>query len=344
MSDTEAKTKDASPRKLRKLRQEGTVANSTETAGFMAAAIGVVVMIAIFGGAIGSLSGMFEVTATAMAQPFEDAVRAASADIAWRLFKIVAPVAGAAVLIAILVAILFNGGLPISAKPLAPQLERISPKAGLTRIYGRRGWIETAASFTRIFIWLIFVGIVALIWLPPFAGAVQCGFSCQLNMSRPALWLLGIGFVVILVLSAGADMILQKSLFLFEQMMTESEVKQERKEAFGDPGIRAERRRRMRGETTDAKAAGVDKANICFFAGDRAVAIRYHPQQAQTPRISAKLQGQAVGQFKDKLNGVGLPVVESDRMVSGCWGIEPGGAMPSDLYETFATTLREAMT
>ena len=343
MSDTEAKTKPASGRKLRKLRQEGTVANSTETAGFMAAAIGVVVVIAIFGASIRSFAEMFEVTATATTLPFDDAVRAASADMSWRLFKIVAPVAGAAVLTAVLVAILFNGGLPISAKPLAPQIQRISPMSGLTRIYGRRGWIETAVSYIRIFIWLAFVAIVGLIWLPPFAGAVQCGFPCQLSLALPPLWLFGVGLIVVLILSAGADLLIQKSLFLFEQMMTESEVKQERKESLGDPGIRAERRRRMREEPPDPQAAGVEKANICFFSGDQAVAIRYHPQQAKTPRVSAKLKGAAANQFKDRLASAGKPVVENDRMVKGCWGIEPGGAMPTALFEIFAKTLREAM-
>lgn len=344
MSDTEAKTKKASARKLRKLRQDGMVASSAETAGYLAVASGLGIFLALFGSMIRSIYEMFEVTQTAMALPFGDAVRAVSADIAWRLFKIVAPVAGAAVCVAIVVSILFNGGLPISTKPLAPQIDRISPVSGLKRIYGRRGWIETATAFVRMSVWLVFVALVALIWLPRFAGAVQCGFACQIQTALPGLWLMAIGLIIVLLLSAGAEMMVQKSLFLFEQMMTESETKQERKESFGDPGIRAERRRRMREDPPDQNAVGVEKANICFYSKGQAVAIRYHPQQASTPRVSARLEGRAVAQFQDRLRGGGLPVVESDRLVKGCWGIEPGGAMPSDLYEIFANTLRAAMT
>ncbi len=343
MSDTEAKTKPASPRKLRKLRQEGTVANSTESAGFAAAAAGIVVLLALTGVALTSLFELFEVVATAMTLPFDEVVRATSADVLWRLVMVVGPIAGASVFVAIIVAILYNGGILFSTKPVAPQLERISPVSGLKRIYGRRGWVETATTFLRIFLWLAFVAILAWIWLPRFAGAVQCGFPCQARTAVPALWLLGIGLIVVFVLSAGADMLIQKSLFLFEQMMTETEAKQERKEAFGDPGIRAERRRRQREEPPDPSAVGAERANICFFAGNKAVAIRYHPQQARVPRVSARLTGDAAKALRDRLTSAGLPVVESAQLVKGCWSVEPGGAMPTDLYEPFSKTLRAAM-
>jgi type III secretion protein U len=344
MSDTEAKTKPASPRKLRKLRQEGMIASALEAVGFVAVAVGVVTLFLVAGGIFVALMDLFDIAEDAMLLRFDDAVRAAAGDSAMRLFQVVAPVAAATVLTAIVVAIVSNGGIPLSAKPLAPQMERISPINGLKRIYGRRGWIETAASFGRVFLWLTFAALVGWALLPRFAGAVQCGFPCQAQAARPIFWVLGIGLVVLLLFSAWIDIILQRALFLAEQRMTATEVRQERREAFGDPQIRSERRKRMREEPADLTAVGVDRANICFYSGDRAIAVRFHPEQARVPRVTAKLRGAEAQLFRMRLAKAGLPIAESRAIVAACQAVQPGDALPMGLYELFASTLRKAMT
>ncbi|MEM7526949.1 MAG: EscU/YscU/HrcU family type III secretion system export apparatus switch protein [Pseudomonadota bacterium] len=345
MSDTEEKTHPASPRKLRKLRDEGQVANSSEASGFIGSALAVVAALALGSGLIVAFSEVVEIVAVAMTEPFDDALGATLADVSWRLFTILAPVTAAAIAASVLSAMVYNKGVPFSAKPLEPNFLRLSPVEGLKRIYGRRGLVETASACLRIVVWLVFLGIVAALWLPEFTTAVRCGFPCQAESAELRIWLVGLGLVVLLLLAAGADMLIQHFLFLHEQRMTPSEVKQERKESFGDAGIRAERRRRMREEPPDPASIGVDKANICLFSEDRAVAVLYHPQSARVPKVTAKLSDPAkIEAFKHRLSQSRLPVAESAHMVKVCWKVTPGHTMPPDHFMAFAKALRDALT
>jgi type III secretion protein U len=343
MSETETKSRPASANKLRKLWQEGIVPRSSELAGFVAVAVGVVMLFAMAGGILVAATELVDIAEEAIRKPSDEALRGMARDIAVRFFGVVAPVAGVTVFTAIVVAIIYHGGVPLSAKPLAPQLERMSPAQGLKQLFGRRGLIETAATFVRVLLWFLFAGLAGLLLLPGFAAAVQCGFPCQAQAARLTVWVLGLGLVLLLLLSAGFDMILQRALFLFEQRMTASEVGHERRESYGDPQIKAARRSRLREEPPDPSAIGAERANICFFAGDRAIGVRYHPQQAKVPRVAAKLSAGAAEQFRARLAQAGLPVVESHELVAGCQAVELGVGLPTALYEVFATTLRAAM-
>lgn len=344
MSDTEAKTKPASPRKLRKLREEGNVAQASEAASFFGAAAGTIAVLVLAGATLAMLVDIFEVVMLAATLPFDEAVRAASSETFHRLAFIVAPIAAAPIVVGVVATIVSNGGIVFAIKPVTPQVERVSPLSGLKRIYGRRGWIETAVTFVRIVVWLAFVAVVALVWLPAFAGAVQCGLPCQARSAIPPLWLFGMGFVAVLVLAAGADVLAQRSIFLFEQMMTESEVKQERKDAYGDPGIRKERRRRAREEPPDPNAIGRENANLCFFDDEGAVAIRFHPKMARIPRVCAKAKGGEAVEMREAMAGAGFTIARSDEVVRGCRAVVLGGPLPSEHYEAFVTALEEATT
>ena len=344
MSNSEAKTKPASARKLRKLRTDGSVAQASDATGFLGAAAGTVAILILVGSVAAGLTQIFDVAIAAAELPFDEALRAAPKEIGRRVVLLVAPIAAASLIVSVIVTIIYNGGIIFAIKPVVPQMERVSPLAGLKRVYGRRGWIETGATALRLTLWLGFAALVGWLWLPGFAGAAQCGLPCQARLAIPPAWLIGVGFAVILILSAGTDMLVQKSLFEFEQMMTESEVKQERKEAFGDPGIRKERRRRQREEPPDPKAIGLSRANMCFFDETGAVAIRYHPQMARIPRICHKGSGFEAHEMRRTMGEAGMAVVESAEIVRGCRGIAPGGAMAADLYEPFAKALKKGLT
>ncbi|MFG5379915.1 EscU/YscU/HrcU family type III secretion system export apparatus switch protein [Yoonia sp. R2-816] len=75
-------------------------------------------------------------------------------------------------------------------------------------------------------------------------GARGCTIGCSGHVLEPLAWLYLVGAMVIFMLAAGIDMIVQRALFLFKQRMTASEVKRERKEQSGTPKVRQERRRR----------------------------------------------------------------------------------------------------
>lgn len=342
MSDTEAKSKPATKRKIRKLREDGMIPNGQDVAGLGGSAAGLLALAAVTYLFAGNLGSVFEATVEDRGQPFDLILGATVEKLGTLVFMTVAPVAGAAVLIAILTAIVFNGGILFAIKPVMPQIDRISPVSGVKRIYGRRGWIETAASYVRIVVWLIFAGLVGWLSLPPLVNSFACGVPCQASILIPPVWMLLLGAVAIMLLAAGTDMLIQTSLFQFEQMMTQSEVTRERKEQHGNPDIRRERKRRERDGGVEKESIGNDRANMCFFNDTGAVGIRFHPQKAPIPRITTVARTtEEIHALREELRAKGFPEMENDMLVRGCMTAAAGASLDTDLFGTFATSLRQ---
>lgn len=342
MSDSEAKTSPASKRKLAKKRSEGAVPAAQELAGLLAAAAGIV-LIAATGAAIwGRLTQGFSGALSLLNEPFLDALDAAVGDVVRSLALAVLPVFGASTIVGIIVTILYNNGIVFSLKPVVPQLERVSPKSGFKRVYGRRGWIETGAGFARIALWFFAAGVIAILWLPGLMKTANCGGPCQAHILLPMTWYLIGAAVVIMLLSAGVDMLLQRFLFLGEQRMTKSEVKREQKEQIGTPEVRRERKRLQREMAEGADSIGLGKANMCFYFKNQAISIRFMPPQSPMPRITAKAQGAVeVAKMRATLRKSGFPESERPLIVTKAMNREVGSVIDQSTYKDFGAAMRE---
>ena len=71
MSDSEAKTDKASPRKLQKQREEGSVAQAAEGGAFLAMSVLIIVMLLGFTRSIELIRGSFQSVFISMQLPFE---------------------------------------------------------------------------------------------------------------------------------------------------------------------------------------------------------------------------------------------------------------------------------
>lgn len=340
MSDSEEKTDEASPRKLQKQREEGSVAQSTEGGAFLAVAFLIVLMVFGFTKAVDLTRGIFDATFISLELPFEAAVNTAFRQIGINTILIVLPVAITMIAVAVVIALIFNKGPTFAIKPVTFQFNRVSMKSGMKRVYGRRGWIETCAAVVRISVWLGAMLLVGLYFKSNVLLVFRCGFSCTADLVWiMIIWIAAIALTVFIVFAA-LDMVLQKSLFLHEQRMTKSEVKRERKEQQGSPEIRKERRRRMQEDAKSAGSVGVNHANMCFFSGEQAIAVRYHPELAPLPRLAAMARTpEEVAVLRDQVKSNGFPELRRDRLVAGCMGCRPGEAIPDAQF----TDLAQAM-
>jgi len=257
------------------------------------------------------------------------------------LVLILAPVAGTAFFVSVLVALIFNKGMLFVFKPIVPNFERISLSKGFERIYGSRGWAETAQALARFFIWAAIVALIIWLTLPRIKAIDRCGLSCAVEVSRDLGLAIAIAGIVVLLVSGGIDMLLQVFLFLREQRMSDSEVKREMKEQFGSREIRQERKRQRKENTEGAEFVGIQKANMCFYWQDSAVAIRYHPQHTPLPRISAKTRTKLASQkLREQVVGNGFPEMEHQAITETTLRSELGAGIDESIFNTFVQALQ----
>jgi len=182
MSDSEAKTDDASTRKLQKQREDGSIAQSTEGGAFFASAVLILFMLLGFNYTIDLLRHSFDAAFISLELPFEAAVNTASRQVGINTFLIVAPAAFTMVGVAIIIALIYNKGPTFAIKPVTFQFNRVSMKSGMKRVYGRRGWVETGAAMLRILIWFGASIAVALYYKDNILMVYRCGFSCLVDL------------------------------------------------------------------------------------------------------------------------------------------------------------------
>lgn len=336
-SDTESKTKPASARKLRKLREEGNVAQATDAAALAAAMLAIGALWGIFAFGIRLLRENFDIAFANLDGEFVNAINTMGQITARNLTILLASVAAVALSTSILITVIYNGGFLFSTKPLVPKADRISPKTGFKRIYGLRGWLETATAVIRITIWVACAILIFWFERGAFISLARCGESCGLDLAVRLLLTLSFVMAFLCFASAGADMLLQRFLFQKEQMMTEGEAKREQKEQVGSPEIRRERKRLMRAASRSASAVGVNKANMCFYTKDYAIAVRYHPERVPLPRISASAKTpETVEQMRHRIANNGFPELHDPILIAGCRGIQNGSPVPEEMYRRLA--------
>lgn len=338
----EEKKHAASARKLRQQREQGSVPNAQDLASLAGAVAGLATLIALGAGVWQAMAEVITLSSQDLALPFDVAAEAGLDRLRSLLVRAVLPIVAAAAVVGTLVGLLYNGGLVVSIKPITPQMTRLSPSTNLKRILGRRGWIETAVAAARLALWIIAASLVIALWAPTLFRAIDCLGSCQANLVAPPFWLLTIAAAAVMLLAIAADMVIQRSLFLHEQRMTDTELKRERKDQSGNPEIRGERRRRTREGSGAAGSVGLDRANMCFFWRDRGVAVRFSPPEAPLPRITAKARSTAeLALMRAAIRKAGFPEQESQTVVEVGSRADLGGILDQAAFQAFGQALRQ---
>jgi len=343
MSDSsEDKKHAASDTKLRKQREQGSVASSQESSSFLAVAFGVVFITAMAGSIWQQMQLMITSSLDLIGTPFEQAIFAGFDRLGTILLGLLLPIVGSALAVAFIAGIIYNKGILFAMKPVMPQLNRISPKSGFKRIYGKRGWIETSISTLRIVIWLALATVVGGLPMLGFLQQSTCTGICLVNQIAPIFYTLATLAPVLFLLIAAADMFVQRKLFLGEQKMTDTEKKRETKDQYGTPEIRQERRRRMREANQSRRKPGVDKATMCFYHGACAVGIEFKPPSVVIPHVVAKATtAQESVKLRKAVARMGWPELQHEGLTRAALARPEGDVLDEASFQSFIDAVNE---
>ena len=279
--DSEAKTLPASPRKLRKAREKGQVASSTDFVTGMHVILGVLVIILTWKAMAGAFASIFSramegfggISAAAIGEQTRLAV--------WSLIGALAPLLLVLWIGAMLTNMLHKKGIPFSLHPITPDFNRLNPAKGFQKIFSSRNGIEFAISFARIVIWFTAIGLVLYLTLGQALFSSVCGIGCVARASLDSVGLALIVAAILLLVAGLVDLPLQFALFLKEQKMSVSELKREQKEQLGTPEMRSYRRERGREMLETAAASGEEP--VLFIVDERRIAIGIYFEIGKTP-------------------------------------------------------------
>jgi flagellar biosynthetic protein FlhB len=198
-----------------------------------------------------------------------------------------------------------------SFESLAPKLSRISPSAGLKRLFST----QALANFIKGLIKIIVIGAVltALLWpeRERMAAAVWTDPASLLVLVRTlSLKLMG-AVVAILAVVAAADYLFQYRQWYERQKMTLRELKEEFKQSEGDPAIKGKMKQVRQTRMRRRMIAAVPKATFIITNPTHyAVALKYE-RGMDAPICVAKGVDELALKIREIAGEHAVPVVEN---------------------------------
>lgn len=232
-------------------------------------------------------------------------------------------------------------GLVLSLHPLKPDFKRINPAQGFKRLVSPKSVWETGKQLAKgaMIGWLCWPKINAI------SGKLTAKGRVPLleGMSASAKALVGMTRTTCYAILAIAvvDFAYQRRSKILDLKMTKQEVRDEYRNAEGDPHVKqrvralqqALSRNRMMGEIPTASVVVTNPTHV-------AVALRYDPVAGGAPRVVAAGVGSLAARIRERAMDAGVPIVEAKPLARALYRTcDVGDEIPVTLYEAVAKVL-----
>ncbi|MCB2019115.1 MAG: EscU/YscU/HrcU family type III secretion system export apparatus switch protein [Hydrogenophaga sp.] len=341
-SSAQDKNLPATAQRLRKAREEGNIPRSRELNNFAVLGGGAVLIMLLlplgFSVLRDALHAQLRFDHTALLSP-RLLIERLSSSVGTGL-GLVLPV-GVASLVLTLGAAFASGSWTLSSKSLVPDLTRLSPLAGLGRLFSKQQLFETA----KLFCMTLVVGAVGWQFLSshvtPFSGLLVQ--PLESGLGQLGLWMrTGVGMLIgVIAVFALIDFPMQKYLYAQRMKMSLEEVKREHKENEGDPHVKGKRRRRQRELANRLSISAVPRADLVVMNPTHyAVAIQYDDETMTVPKVIAKGADLIALRIRDVAKEHKIPVLRSPMLARALYAhTELDQDIPAALYTAVAQVL-----
>jgi flagellar biosynthesis protein FlhB len=328
------KTEEPTPRRLARAREKGDVAVS----GAASQAAGFVVALFIVPSTVAATAG----TATALLRralatvPQVDPAAGLSTTVVLLVAPLLAVVAAAAALSTVV-----QTGALFAPQRVTPDLGKLDPLAGLKSLAsGQRFWNVARAFVAAVVVALLawralsnHLGDLASAIGAP-AGAGEIAAHAAGRMARDAA-VVGLFLAII-------DLVVVRRALHGRLRMSKTEVKQEHREAEGDPQWKAARHRAHQEMLAAATVNAVKDATVVIVNPEHlATALRYVDGEDEAPAVLATGDGDLARRIQEAARAYGIPVIRDVPVARALSELQVGDTIPEALYEAVAAILDE---
>jgi flagellar biosynthesis protein FlhB len=310
MADKSDKTEKATPKKRKKARREGSVAKSADLTSWLTLLVIVMAAGPLLRIAGRQLTSVATQAQSVLVDPTEGRAVTVLGNGLWVVVEMGSLVGAIAIATGVLGTVA-QIGLFVSAKTMKPKFSKLSPVTGIKRLISPHGVWELVKSLVKLAI----IGLVAYAGLKKMIQQAGIGTSTTLGaeISLGGKTVLSVFRNVALLglLFSLADFAVQKHKLTKSMRMTKQEVKDEAKEADGNPLTKGKIKQRMRQMSRNRMMAAVSRADVVVMNPTHfAVAIRYQTSESPAPVVIAKGTNAVALRIRAEAHKHHIPVVE----------------------------------
>jgi flagellar biosynthesis protein FlhB len=333
-------TEKPTPKRRQEARQRGQVPRSQELPGAVIFFAGVLLIYALFSRAMAGVQSSVQ-NAFAHAGSHQDP----NIHSAWVFMaRAMAPYAPLLLLLfggAFALGVLANVGqfgFIFSAKPLQPSFSKINPIAGFGRLFSKQILVNLAKQILKL-------GAVAIILYQ--AISQNLGFLAQIGQTAPDTFLTMLAnlifsiawkFGLLLVVIGILDHVWMRYQYEDSLKMTKQEVKDEWRQAEGNPEAKAALKRRQREFMRRRMMAAIPRATVVVTNPTHfAVALEWDELEMEAPVVTAKGADLLAKRIRQLAQEHGVPIMENPPLARTLYEkVELDQAIPPNLYAAVA--------
>jgi flagellar biosynthetic protein FlhB len=249
----------------------------------------------------------------------------------------VLPVLLLLMLVAFAAGIVQNGFI-FSTEQIKPKFDKISPKAGLKRLFSVKSVVEFLKGVAKLSIVAsVCVGVLS----PHFAGFERMPtmeITDSVNVMHGLVIRLMVGVLAIVSLIALLDFLFQRFQHAKQMKMSRQDIKDEMKQSEGDPQIRGRLRQIRRERAQRRMMQSVPQASVVVTNPTHfAVALKYDMGDMNAPSLVAKGADHVAAKIREIAEEHNIPIVESPPLARALFaGVEIGEEIPTEHYKAVA--------
>ncbi len=339
------RTEDPTQKRLDEAHERGDVVKSQEVSTWFVIGGGALMLAAFSGSMSGGLTTTFRgLIANAHQIPVDGrGLISITARIEREVLAAIAlPLA--VLVVAALAGNLIQHRLVWSTDPIKPKFSKISPLAGLKRLFSA----QALANFAKGIIKLAVVGavMVALLWPQRhrLEGLVQTDILGTLMITRTLSLDVLTAVVAIMFLVAAADYLFQYRQWFERQKMSLREMKEEFKQTEGDPIVKGKIRQLRQARARRRMMAAVPKASVIITNPTHyAIALQYD-RGMEAPICVAKGIDAVALKNREVAGEHSIPIVENPPLARALHAsVEIDQEIPPEHYKAVAEVIGYVM-
>ena len=237
----------------------------------------------------------------------------------------------------LLVGLAQSGGLQINPSAMQPKLERVSPGTHIKQMFSMKAMARLMKSLVPALAvaWIGYQGLKNMMEPMPVLSMARLPetFFTAYGLGVKAAW--------VMVCWAALDYAVEYRSWNQRLKMSKQEMKEEIKEAMGNPQVKgrirqaqnAMRRRRVK---ADISRASVVITNPTHYA----VALEFSFETMQAPTVLTKGRDLHAAAIREEARWAGIPMIENPPLARSLYrAVEPGQSIPFELYAAVAGIL-----
>lgn len=337
------KSEKPTPQKRRKARQKGQVAQSREIPSVMILLASLAVFFWGGGWMFGRLLGLVRSVLGGSVVSHIETIPSVNHLTTWCFAQFVH------VMLPLMIPVLIVGitanvaqfGFLVKEDFLTPDLKKVFSLSGLKRLVSLKALVELFKSVFK----LIFIGTIAYMVvrkeLPKIPALIEVDVMGILQYvawtSAKIIFFISLAMIVL----SAADYAYQRWQFEKDLRMTKQEVKEDRKQADGDPKVKARIRRVQMEMAAKRMMEMVPNADVVITNPTHlAVALRFDQDEMDAPVVVAKGADHMAAKIREVAVEHGVPLIENKPLARSLYKVtEIGDPIPADLYKAVAEVL-----